>query len=298
MSVDVIVRLAVAFFAGALATVPAGAAHLSYEFAVDRFEVVGASGTSADDFDDGVLDPWATGIFGTTVEEGGVVRFSDPGLTDLSLMPGLPILAERSDIFTSEFVVANGAGDFDAISRWVSGAPGTNERFSMDITFRTDDEALFVGVGVSVAQLSAELAATIGLSEGLYLVQNKTTQVAEAGFGGVPQPGDILALDLQTFAIAPGDVTGAILLRLSFDDSADTFVASVSLNGGTSFLAPFTPVSSELGSSNWGWGLGAEEFEVVPEPTTGLLLCSGLVAISSWRRRFFRPWSALSAPRA
>src|SRR5262249_8537723 len=49
------------------------------------------------------------------------------------------------------------------------------------------------------------------------------------------------SFDLQQQPISPSDITGDIILRLSFDDAQDLASAAVSLDGGTTFLAPFAP---------------------------------------------------------
>jgi hypothetical protein len=50
----------------------------------------------------------------------------------------------------------------------------------------------------------------------------------------------------KTVSIAPSDITGNIVFRLSFEDATNLLTPSVSLNGGTSFLSPFDPVPVSL----------------------------------------------------
>jgi hypothetical protein len=262
--------------AGFLVGVPAGAMHLDYEGLVDRFEVTGNMvGGLSDDFDDGVVAPWST-FFGTASESGGFLHLTDPGFVDLQLTPGLPLVAERSDAAApATFNVADGAGSFGGTSTWTMALPDTDEVFGMNIGYDTTSQ--HESIWAVVANPGAAYAAEFGLAAGLYLSQFK----AIGPVGGSTDPGTGSLANVDVAAFLAGDVTGPIMLQISFDDGADAFSVSFSLDGGTTFLSPFGSIP--LGGSPVGdmtWALSVLNYEVIPEPNATLLLAMGLVALA------------------
>jgi hypothetical protein len=103
-----------------------------FQYKVDSFEVHGnQAGDAVDNFDDGVVSPWHIEEQ-TVTETGGYLVLSTPGvLFGPYEMGGVSWMSERSSVNSEDahaFDVAGGAGDFDATSRWASGA-AVPERF-------------------------------------------------------------------------------------------------------------------------------------------------------------------------
>ncbi len=76
-------------------------------------------------------------------------------------------------------------------------------------------------------------------------------------FGGGAQHDEV--------AIDPADITGEIVLRLAFDDVADTLTCSFSLDGGYTYQSPFPPYHVFTATSDGEILLGADT-AIPPEP--------------------------------
>ena len=72
-------------------------------------------------------------------------------------------------------------------------------------------------------------------------------------------------LQYDTVSIDPNDVTGQIVLRISFDDATDTLTNSFSLDGGATFQSPFPPMPAFVGVSDYEFLLGGGVIEA-PAP--------------------------------
>lgn len=243
-----------------------------YSFIVDRFEVVGnLPGNVVDEFDDGSLDPlWEIREPGgptAVVEAGGVVTFSNPGSVEIE--DGL-LRREFSHIYSrpsSTLLVEDGAGDFHGTSTWAPIIPGQNQFYHMNLIRHFH----FESIGIAVTNFMPGVADHFGVPAG---------------------PSVILAreFDVQGVPIMPGDIIGDIALRLAFDDDANLYTGAFSLDGGATFLSPFSAVTPTPGGPSLAdWRLGAESWEVIPEPSAFLLLGSGLAGLAGFgRKRLFK----------
>ena len=217
----------------------------TFSASVERFEadgnVFGPAGGPldfVDEFDGGTLAPdWSLEV-GTAFESGGVLVLRDPGLIT-SLVPGLTL--DVSDV-ESEHDLTNGAGDCTLTSYWTPVLPDTNR----GIHFQT----YVLGAAIEAAGL------TLNNTNGVYTVEQDLTIVGDLP---IPQHHDSVPID-------PGDVTGTIVLRLSFDDATDMLSTSFSLDGGATFQSPFSPVHIFNVSGTVEILLGAESFESLPPP--------------------------------
>jgi hypothetical protein len=223
---------AVAVFAclfSLLAVGPACAMHTTFSASVDRFEADGnvfgpADGIpdDVDEFDDGMLAPDWSILLGTAVESGGVLTAKNPG-ADIQLIPGF--LLDISNVEFEEHVL-NGAGDFTVTSYWVSGLPALNTGFHFQLY-----EIGANGIEAAGLQVNHNDATTAHGDPVGYAISQEVTFVSG---NGIPQH-DAIAVD-------PSSVTGAIVLRMAFDDANDALTTSFSLDGGATFKSPFPPL--------------------------------------------------------
>jgi hypothetical protein len=247
-----------------------------YSFSVDRFEFVGnLPGYFVDEFDDGVLAPWILSD-GTAAESGGVITLSDPGFVSGPVrFKHLFLTTEVSTVFLPVFqLIADGAGDFQATSTWVPVVPAQNQFYSMHAAISTLAGADLQLIELGVTNAGPLIADALGISAGLYITFS--TSVG----GGIDVP-------TQFATIAEGDITGDILLSLFFDDIADQFTGAFSLDGGAT-VRSFAPFESRLGEGifdNWEFAVGSVDAQVIPEPSTLLLLASGLAGLAGFGRK-------------
>jgi len=239
----------------------------SYSFSVDRFEVTGQV-AKVDEFNDGVLVPDWVSVNPTVTESGSVVTLSSPG----GIIAPNEQETELVTVFTSPFTVLDGSGDFAGTSTWVSGLPGVNLSFEMTVNHNVpdggggfDDEFFSIGF----TNLDPATAASLGAPAGPMVFFAR-----ELG-------GDFI--DPQVLPIDPANVTGNILLQLSFDDAANQFSGAFSLDGGTSFETFFTPLSPSQGQTDYQWALMAGA--MVPEPETYAMMLAGLGLVGFMARR-------------
>ena len=237
----------------------------TYNFSLDHFRVVGnLPGDIADDFNDGSLDPLWRIYDPTIVESGSTVSFSSPGTIGALQFGTLSIIYEMSYMGSTGLLqMQNGSGDFQGTSTWTASVPGLNQFYTMGIDI---NDFLLEEVSITVYNMDSDIANALGSAPGLGV-----------SFGS--------GFDSQNISIVPSDITGDILLRLAFDDATDMFSGAYSLDGGTTFLNPFTAIAPNSGVQALGWYLGAESWTVVPIPAAVWLFGSGLICLVGMARR-------------
>jgi len=219
---------------------PANTAPFAYS--VDRIEVTGnIFGSLVDEFDDGVVAPWEIQD-GTVTESGGLLTFSGSGAYSES----------RAD--SPHNLVNDGAGNFTVTSTWLPVAPSLNESFGMIAETRPDPAVEDDDIEVGLVNLSAETASLLGLPAGLSVF-----------FAHYASGEPIL------YPISSGDITGHILLEITFDDDTDLFSGGISLDDGDTFIRSFPAVAS-IYPVNYltDFELGATRMVPVP-----VLFCEG-----------------------
>jgi len=207
-----------------------------YDYQVDQFQVDGNTfgkfdGTPdfVDDFSKTTISPWIVS-FGTASESGGFLHLTNPG----TLVDAGTYLQDRSDVYLPT-LLRDGSGDFTATARWTMTIPLPEQVFSFAIADSTAEN-----LSVGIYKHGTELR----------LFQLYQTSIPTS--------------DSQMQIISPSDVTGAIVFRIAFDDASNMVTTSVSLDGGTTFLSPFTPQSYFNHSSIATFVLHANQ--TYPEP--------------------------------
>ena len=214
-----------AFWLAALMLIVAVPAHAagSFSASVDRVVIDGnvfgpKDGVPdvVDEFDNGVIGPDWHVLVGSATEEGGVLKVHDPGL-DVTFVPGVILHVSEVEYGTE---CDNGAGDFTTDASFVSGLPALGQQIHYQL--------YSLGNGVE----SAGINITQSSPPTRYTVAQDVTFLL--GAVGTPQHDEV--------DIDPNDVTGAIVMRMSFDDASDTMTTSFSLDGGLTFQSPFPPM--------------------------------------------------------
>lgn len=237
---------------------------------LERFCVVGnLPSSTCDEFDNGVIEPWE--IFEPTiVEAGGVVTFSSPGEVQPPFVWGnLEITAEFSYLGDAvPFEVSAGNGDFTATSEWRPNLPGMNQHYGMNLGYEFADESGDEeDIAIHLYNFEPGVAELLAIPPGVGIF-----------FGS-----DAALESRQGVLINKVNVTGNILLRLNFDDAANSFNAAFSLDGGTSFQTPFSPVASRMADPSPGvWSFGAESWKVIGPPELSVGLTANNEAVISW----------------
>jgi hypothetical protein len=252
----------------------------SYTSSLDSTEILGNSfGTFVDNFDDNVLDPSVWGVRNpTVVESGGVVTFSSPGNIRGGCSNGYCMTQESSGIATDNHAVFDGQGDFTWTSTWLPGLPNPNQLFGVGFSYACIPgvEQCNGGLGMAVGNIEGIVADILGLSPGLNLFF----------YGGFQPPQIPLYNYAQAFSISPADITGEIVMQLAFNDSTDIVNAAFSLDGGASFLTPFSPVQTgPIGLGILSAGAQSWSLRSVPEPSTPTLFAVGIVGLGFAYRR-------------
>ena len=220
-----------------------------FQYQVDYFEIIGNQpGNLRDEFDDGAVSPWH--IEEETVSEsGGYLNLSTPGiLFGPYEINGASWISERSSVRTDDapssgFDVIGGAGDFTVTSSWNSTPVGQNEFYGMALSSETGTSSF--DINLNIYNFEPYYANALGIPSGL-------------GIWLLIDTGDLGALFIQAVSIS--EITGDVLFKLDFDDDSDSFLASYSTDGGSSF-GTFSPVSFNLEVDDMAWYLEAEEWK-------------------------------------
>jgi hypothetical protein len=272
-----VIGLSLCMTAGTAAALPVNIA--PYAFSMDRFEVVGNSlGSFVDEFDTNALDPSIWAIRNpTVVESGGVVTFSSPGTVQGGCGGGYCVSAESSGIALDYTPAFGGQGDFTWNTAWLPSLPEPNQFYGMSFSYQCAPGVSHCdgGVGMLVGNAEGSVAQALGVSSGLNVWFIRGTSPS------------VLHPDVQqAAAISSGDITGEILLKIAFDDNTDVFSAAYSLDGGTSFQTPFSPIETgPIGLGIWTAGAQSWGMQTVPEPSSLPLLGLGIVGLIFMCRR-------------
>ncbi len=240
-----------------------------YTFTLERVSLTTVQGTSVEEFNGSTLgSSWQIGDPTVSVS-GGVVTLSSPGELYSDTVNGVPLWFEGT-YFESTFKMEDGQGDFTAIATWTGAVPGTNQHYNVSL----DAQSGAVEVAMVFSNFDSAIAAAAGVPAGPAIWFGTSTE----GPGGV-------TTSYSGQSIDPAEITGAILMRASFDDTLNQLAGSFSLDGGGSFQSPFSAVSFVPSGSKWGFG--AESVSSVPIPAAFWLLGSaiGLAGLSFSRRR-------------
>lgn len=246
---------------------PAGAQTAPYAYQVEEFEVLGRS--FFDTFDDGVIEPdsqWFS-LRGNITESGGAAILASPGET--GFLDPLP-LSNESTALSSQFVLANGFGDFTAISTWTGVVPDPGTAYTLAFGFQDQSSGDVTQVSIGVSNTFLDVAAVLGSASGLNanLIQQTRTGT---------QDGPVTSFNVTSIALDPVDILGQVQLSLMFDDSLDQLTASFDTGGA----------SGSFAGVSWnfiGGGFSLVGSSTVPEPGTGALVGVGL-GFLAWRRR-------------
>ncbi|MEM7412993.1 MAG: PEP-CTERM sorting domain-containing protein [Myxococcota bacterium] len=222
-----------------------------------------------DDFEDGSLGSDWFNTFGTAAEGGGGVTFSDPGQS--GFLDPLNVDSDSSGISGFNSVLNNG-GSFTATSIWLPEVPAPGTSYTMALgSFDLGSNLTSISIGISntLTSVANRLDGT-GFFAGLQVNMLQITRDAS---------NQVTSFDVSSNPFVEGDIAGAILLMIAFDDLTNEVQASYSLDNGTTTNA-FAPV-------NWTFPGGSFSLlgtSTVPEPSTALLVMVGLAGIALRRR--------------
>lgn len=217
---------------------------------------------------------------------GEVVSLMSPGFHDPVLQPLYPLLLDRSDVTSAGgFGVLRGEGDFTATAVWNPILPDPGGFYGFSLGYQAG-AGFGEGIGVGIANYTPQIAGYLGAPSGLVIAQTK----------GVQSGGSAVSHEQEELAITPGDVTGQIYMRIAFDDGAGEVTTSFSLDGSSTFITPFAPISSAM-TGGGVWVAFGDPISVSPPvrvPALGaggkVLLCAVLVgAVALLARRRLLP---------
>lgn len=224
--------------------------HTVFLFRADRFEIDGnALGAPdgvpdlVDEFDDGTLSPTFSQAYGTVSESGGWLVLTNPGSHYASPV-GAPVDVSIAASSVSTWVTG-GAGDFTSTSWWDPILPPLGQSYHFTLFPVTTIGGYHQIMGIGIAETD----------DGLHVEQHRADLNQSTGV--------YQNTIIDYVAISPGDVTGAIGLRLEFDDGTSTVTTAYSLNGGATWNSPFTSyLLSTMGS-------GTAQFLLSADPEQG-----------------------------
>ena len=269
-------RVAASVVACLVLVAPPDARALGFSSSVERFEADGNVYGSADgvfdlidEFDDGVLAPnWAP-LLGTALESGGRLTLTSPGIT-------VPLLGLPQEISAVESAaeLQNGEGSFTITSYWDPTPLPENRQFFFQLYGITPGGVPVIEAsGITVNHFDAATAAGAGAPAGWSIGRQRFF----ASGSQEPPVQDYVAID-------PLELTGPIVLRLSFDDATDLLTASFSLDGGTTFQSPFAPLQAFELLSEAEVLLGAAAV-----PASTIPPCAGISSLKATFKRLHLP---------
>jgi hypothetical protein len=136
-----------------------------------------------------------------------------------------------------------------------------------------DEDLASINIGIfNIDQLLADI---FGVPAGLTIVLQEDLEDTDEEIN-------------QLFPVAAEDITDSVLFSIYFDDSHDLFAGGFSLDVGVTFHHPFDSISIDMTEAVFdSWDLNAIAFEVqsVPEPSTCLLMMTGLAGLGFARRK-------------
>lgn len=199
----------------------------AYDFEIESFEIVVGNPpvTKFDNFDNNDLSPDWYELDYTAYESNGFAHLSSPGeFMEPFVLDKFVIIEERSSIATtnsSQFNVGNGTSDFTATSKWKHQVLSENQFYGMQMYQIESD----TDINFNVINLSETLADIFGTLPGLkiWFFKENTSQS-------------------WWYSIEENDISGDVLLRLAFDDDNNRVTANFSLDGGSSWQAPFESI--------------------------------------------------------
>ncbi len=215
---------------------------VAFDLLFDRFAVDGnvfgardSVPDLVDDFDDGTLAPNWLRYTGTSSEAGTLLHTASPGGI-------IQIQGEYVEISNarSAQLVMDGSGSFTADADLLQSLPAVGEVLSISVWNEPTREVF---------------SAALTNHDGLDFVQSVGPQIGN----------DLQTVD-RRFPVDVGGITGPIVLRIVYDDDANTMRAAFSIDGGASFVTPFAP-------------------DPIPTPVASMILLSGLA---------FAPFSSTS----
>jgi hypothetical protein len=247
----------------------------TYSYNLDRFEISGNnSGGFTDEFNGTAIDSSIWDIDDPTVTaSGGFANFHTPG-SIASIPLGGTSLSEMSYLNGEGWYLHDGDGDYQLTSSWASSIPALNQFYVMNMS--SMDAEPNENVMLGVANFDATFASLLGTSAGPAIFFGWARDVEHGEFA------------IQGFSISPSDITGNILLQLNFLDALNQFATTFSLDGGATYLSPFsnvTAIGALLDKAEVSFGAEAWEVQHVPLPSSLLLLLSSLAGLGLKKAR-------------
>ena len=287
----------------ALVAGSARAGHTNFDYRVEGFLVTGQV-AFGDTFEDGILAPWNPGV-GTASEIAGELSLRSPGLDmpdfwDFVATPSAPGL-DVSNVQLSGFPVSSGSGDFVASAGWTTlpsvPAGSIGGFYALSITAVAPplpgecNHPPFGGpaplaartFAVAMRDFAIVPAPYVG-PPGLAMGLNQQVVCIHDPLDPSQNRSDSHAPEAAAVAVP---VTGNIVLRLSWDDTAGEMTALYSVDGGSSFLTPFAARAHSFTNAS---------FQLLGDPVTppavpvmssvpGALLAACVLGIPLWALR-------------
>jgi hypothetical protein len=238
-------RWPVAVVVGAALLIVASVTQAHHRVFTYRLDAVAIDGNSlgpadgvpdlVDDHDNGVHGPtWQPGG-GTSFETGGFLVLTNPGFHYY-------VAGVYYDItnVASTVSFADGLGNFTATGTWAAELPA-------------------MGDGIDFALFNGGTLESAGV--GIVNYWGPAFRLRHLVSGTTALRTDLLPID-------PGSLSGPIVLRLAFDDAANTVAGSFSLDGAATFETPFAPMALTTGLGGGNLLVGAVNLVDIGPTTT------------------------------